>query len=485
MDLLFPLRRFLAAAPRSSTCCLILLTLFNACHALLHTAPPLGVNLPFQFMWNAPTELCRSRFGLRLPLEHFQFVSSTLKASTNQSITLFYIDRFGVFPYMDKDTGKSYNGGIPQLIDFKEHLRLAKLNISFYIPSDHPGFTVLDFEEWRPQWARNWGSKSIYKRHSIDLVIQSDLSLNLVKAEEKAKKDFEEAAKAYFRESLKLGKSLKPNRLWGYYLFPDCYNYEYRDVLWNYTGRCPKIEQDRNNQLLWLWQESEALYPSIYLELILKDSPKATMYVRHRIQESMRVSMLPNKNYSIPIYAYIRPVYKDTLSVYLSEYDLVNTIGEAAALGSAGAIAWGDLNVSVSAFSCSAAKQYLVNTMNPYMLNVSTAARFCSTALCGDNGRCLRKNWNSSDYLHLDPSRHSIERYNDGSLSVKGQLSQEDIDWFEDRFTCMCYTEEPCESTLVLNTIPERLYNRGVVFAPSVEILTFLLCVVLLGHYRS
>lgn len=64
---------------------------------------------------------------------------------------------------------------------------------------------------------------------------------------------------------------------------------------------------------------STALFPSIYLELVLKDSQKARLFVRHRIQEAMRVSTLPQSTYSIPIYAYIRPVYKDSVDDYVSE----------------------------------------------------------------------------------------------------------------------------------------------------------------------
>ncbi|XP_069049020.1 hyaluronidase-5-like [Lepisosteus oculatus] len=211
-----------------------------------------------------------------------------------------------------------------------------------------PGLAVLDFEEWRPQWIRNWGSKDIYRNLSLYLVMQQDLTLTFAEAEDAAREEFEKAAIRYFKDSLRLGKASKPNRLWGYYLYPDCYNYEYTDDLTDYSGNCPDIEIARNNDLMWLWEESTALYPSIYLEIILKNTFKAALYVRHRIQESMRVSMLPKKNYSIPIYAYIRLVFKNSDQDYLSEFDLVNTIGEAAALGSAGVIAWGDMNVTES-----------------------------------------------------------------------------------------------------------------------------------------
>lgn len=41
-----------------------------------------------------------------------------------------------------------------------------------------------------------------------------------------------------------------------------------------------------------------------------------------------------------------------TLSVLFLQFDLVNTIGEAAALGAAGIISWGDMNVTDTEVDC-------------------------------------------------------------------------------------------------------------------------------------
>lgn len=139
-----------------------------------------------------------------------------------------------------------------------------------------------------------------------------------------------------------------------------------------FSGRCPDIEKERNDELSWLWNETTALYPSIYLEAMLRDSAQARLFVRHRLVEAARVSRLANGSYAIPVYPYIRPVYKDSKDEYMSEVrvwqkncpprracpplslgllfqmDLVSTIGEAAALGAAGVISWGDMDVADS-----------------------------------------------------------------------------------------------------------------------------------------
>ncbi|XP_071763842.2 hyaluronidase PH-20-like [Centroberyx gerrardi] len=422
--------------------------------ALPRTDPPVKPDRPFLFMWNAPTELCAERFGMPLDLSYFQFVSSTLRAATNQSISIFYTDRFGIFPYVDEDTGEMYDEGLPQLIDFEEHHELAEDDIEYYIPSHQPGLAVLDFEEWRPQWVRNWGSKDIYRQISIETVKEKNPALSDNEAEDRAKIVFERAAKRYFLRSIRIGKRLRPNRLWGYYLYPDCYNYDYNQDMADFSGECPDIEKRRNDDLLWLWNASTALFPSIYLEQELRDSYQARLFVRHRVREAMRVSTLPNSSYSIPVYAYIRPVYKDSVDDYMSEFDLVNTIGEAAALGAAGVVSWGDMNVTDTEDSCYDARIHLERIMNPYILNVSMATRLCSEALCQAKGRCLRKRWDADDFLHLDARRYRIQRYRGGRLAVQGGLSQDDVDWFDRRFDCLCYGEEPCRSPLTLNVVP-------------------------------
>ncbi|XP_070763054.1 hyaluronidase-5-like [Enoplosus armatus] len=431
-----------------------MLALLSSSQALLRTDPPLHPGNPFLFMWNAPTELCDIRFGMPLDLSRFQFISSTLKTATNQSISIFYTDRFGIFPYVDEETGEMYDEGLPQLIDMQEHHELAEGDIEYYIPVNQPGLAVLDFEEWRPQWIRNWGSKDIYRQISIETVKKKNASLSEDEAEDRAKIVFERAAKRYFLRSLRIGKGLRSKRLWGYYLYPDCYNYNYNKDMASFTGECPVIEKKRNDELMWLWRESTALFPSIYLELALRDTWQARQFVRHRIQEAMRVSMLPDSSYSIPVYAYIRPVYKDSTDDYMSEFDLVNTIGEAAALGAAGVVSWGDMNVTDTEDSCFDARRHLEKVMNPYILNVTTATRLCSEALCQGRGRCVRKRWDDDVFLHLDPRRYQIQRqHRGGPLTVSGGLSQDDANWFDRNFDCICYSEEPCRSVLTFNVI--------------------------------
>ncbi|XP_053575741.1 hyaluronidase PH-20-like [Bombina bombina] len=322
--------------------------LFPCCQTLHARAPPLS-HSPFMSIWNAPTELCMKKFKIYIDTRVFQMAGSTLPSARAQNISLFYTDRLGYYPYINLTTGQSYNGGIPQMVNMNQHLKKAKEDILYYMPySTQKGLAVIDWEDWRPTWMRNWASKAVYRKQSVEFAQQKDLSLTGHKASSVAKAQFEFAAKNLMLDTLKQGKSLRPNYLWGFYLFPNCHNYDYNQNPHNYTGRCPAIEVLRNDHLRWLWKESTAFYPNIYLETALKSSYNAALFSRSRVQEAMRLSTLPNVPHSQPVFVYTRPVFTDQPFHYLSKTDLINTIGESAALGTNGFIMWGDVNLTLS-----------------------------------------------------------------------------------------------------------------------------------------
>ncbi|XP_074681582.1 hyaluronidase PH-20 [Strix aluco] len=428
--------------------------LVSCCSSLNIRARPLVSNSPFLSIWNAPTELCTERTGVQLDMKFFSLIGSTLKTSIGQNITLFYPDRLGYYPYKNEVTGEAFNGGLPQLSLLENHLKKAKEDIQFYIPSDEQfGLAVIDWENWRPVWIRNWGSKDIYRQESIELVQQRDLSLSEAEARPIAKMEFEAAAKSIMLESLKLGIEMKPNRLWGYYLYPDCYNYDYKQNPHNYTGTCLDIEIERNNELNWLWEKSTALYPSVYLETALRSSRNAQLFVRNRVQEAIRISYVSNSTHPLPVFVYTRPVFTDVYEEYLSQDDLVNTIGESAALGASGIVIWGDMNLTQNKNTCRALDNYLRKTLTPYLINVTMAARICSQVLCQDSGACARKKWNSSDYLHLNPENIVIQMTKDGKYTLQGQPAFQDLQTFIEKFDCHCYEGHSCEPRADINDI--------------------------------
>uniref|UniRef100_A0A4W4GJR8 Hyaluronidase n=1 Tax=Electrophorus electricus TaxID=8005 RepID=A0A4W4GJR8_ELEEL len=417
--------------------------------ALPLTAAPLFKDTPFAAIWNAPTKVCKEH---KIALDFSAFQAVTTPANIpDQLLVLFYYNRLGLYPYVDTSTGKQYNGGIPQNGNLMASLEKALHDINYYIPEFTLGLAVIDWESWRPLWARDWDSLDIYRSLSIQYAKEKDPSLSSNKAVDVAKEQFQKAARAYMELTVQLGNNIRPKYLWGYYLYPDCYNYGWDKP--GYTGECPQREQILNNELLWLWESSTALYPSAYLSIGQKGKTSTTLFVRGRVKEAVRVSALPRKNYTDPIYTYLRPVFHDQNNVYLGEVDLVSTIGESAALGASGAILWGASADFDTKASCEALAAYLPSTLNPYVANVTAAAKLCSDTLCQSNGRCVRKNPNSNVYLHLNPDHFNIQEH-DGKYLAIGVPSLDDLNVFVDGFTCQCYEGYKC-STSISISVPQ------------------------------
>nr|XP_023647896.1 hyaluronidase-5-like [Paramormyrops kingsleyae] len=123
--------------------------------------------------------------------------------------------------------------------------------------------------------------------------------------------------------------------------------------------------------------------------------------------------------------------------------DLVHTLGENAAVGASGSVLWGGSADFHDKASCEALSSYLTSTLNPYIANVTAASRLCSESLCQGNGRCIRKDYNSDVYLHLNPASFSVRKSN-GKYVAVGIPTLSDLTYFSDHFTCQCYAGLSC-----------------------------------------
>ncbi|KAK7155821.1 hypothetical protein R3I93_010473 [Phoxinus phoxinus] len=397
---------------------------------------PLYPQKPLVLVWNAPTEDCRPRHKVHFQLDQFQIVASPTEGFTKQNLTMFYKDRLGLYPHFEHDT--AVNGGLPQIASLTHHREKMPEGIEKYIRDPFArGLAVIDWEEWRPLWNRNWEAKGIYKSQSQRLVAQKNPNWTQTHVKKVAQQEFEMSSRIFMLETLRLAKSLRPNQLWGFYLFPDCYNHDYRNSLENYTGRCPDVEVVRNDQLKWLWTESTALFPSIYMGSVLRSTSFGRQFVRNRVKEGMRLASV-GEGLARPVFVYSRPTYANELDL-LTETDLVSTIGESVALGAAGIVFWGDATYASSNASCSSIDQFLRGPLGRYLLNVSTAAEQCSRFLCSFHGRCLRRHQDTHTYLHLDPQTHTIVGQG-GELRVKGDVSMEERRRMSEDFQCQCYS---------------------------------------------
>lgn len=295
--------------------CFTLIISVTTSVTLPKTEPPLIHDHPFVAIWNVPTDHCQQ---LRIPLDTAAFQAVTTPANIpGQFLTIFYQDRLGLYPMVDDIRRKIYQGGVPQNGNLTEHLAKAQGQIDRYISQDSsPGLVVIDWESWRPLWDQNWGSKRIYQKLSIAHALQVAPFLPSNAIYKLAKSEFQQASRRFMEKTISLGIGERPSRRWGFYLFPDCFNYGWNKP--NYTGKCSTKIQKQNNQMLWLWERSTALFPSVYLHQSLRNSPRAAMFVRNRVQEALRVAALPKRPYTVPVYVYSRLLYRDQTKKFQS-----------------------------------------------------------------------------------------------------------------------------------------------------------------------
>ncbi|CDQ78842.1 unnamed protein product [Oncorhynchus mykiss] len=279
-------------------------------------ALPTLSQLPFLTVWNAPTAQCKSRYGVDLDLGVFNIVSNQNQSFMGDNITIFYNTKLGLYPRYNQ--GEAVNGGVPQNSSLLEHLRATSEDLRTYMPDrDFQGLAVVDWESWRPLWERNWEGMKVYWEGSRALVRSKHPDWSPAQVEVVARKEFEDAARAFMEGTLRLGEQERPKGMWGFYGFPSCYNY-YKNTTYNYTGECPQIELKRNDDLFWLWNVSSALYPDIYLDLGMRGLGNGILlYTHHRVMEAMRVGaqvtpMVP------PVFPYARIVYTYSLE-FLSQ----------------------------------------------------------------------------------------------------------------------------------------------------------------------
>ncbi|XP_019637333.1 PREDICTED: hyaluronidase-1-like [Branchiostoma belcheri] len=422
--------------------------------------PPLP-SRPFLAVWNVPSEKCGSEFGVDLSLDSYNIVSNPGQEWNGTYMTIFYSQQMGLYPYYN-DNNLPINGGIPQVVNMTAHLAKAAEDIRTLIADpEYRGLAVIDWEGWKLVWNRNWDTKAIYKNASRALVEKQHPDWPKEKIEAAAKEEFETAGRTMFTQTVLLAQKLRPNARWGYYLFPDCYNY--KKNMYNETAEysCPQIELERNNQIQWLFQDSTALYPSIYLSSRFEQTEDSRWFVHFRMKEAFRMRA-SRTGPNIPVYAYIRFVYEDT-GEYLTKWDMVHTMGQAADMGADGIVIWGTYLDGGSKEACLKLQSYLQTTLGPYILNVTTAAERCSQQHCSNHGRCVLATGSHGNHDIINnvmETKENFIKYTIDSSSIgksmrKDDLGKSDSDvnnvmsagFYHEIPTCQCYlgwTGETC-----------------------------------------
>ncbi|NP_001038450.1 glyco_hydro_56 domain-containing protein isoform X1 [Danio rerio] len=389
---------------------------------------PLLAGQPFLVLWGVPDKDCLGRpnpaaFGMEW----------------EGRVAIFYEDTLGLYPYFTVQD-RPVNGGLPQHTSLDLHLQRVEGDLTVSLPqAGAPGLGILRWQEWAPQWNRNRENKAKYLVESRALLRGFFPDWSVEEVEKWSQVDFEAAAQSIMMETLREVKRLRPQRLWGMAPYPNCYNFDPTQMaLANYTGRCPAAEMALNDELMWLWKRSGALYPVLSLEKLPEGTKGAWLYSTNQIREALRVAALAGTTSDLPVFPMIKIVYTSSNS-FLSEADLVNTIGESAAMGASGVIIWEKSLAVKTQKSCSEFGSYVRQVLGPYSVNVTTAARLCGVSLCQGRGRCVRKKPEDPTYLHL-PSAHFMLIPN-GAEGVRatGELPTAYIDLWKKDFRCQWF----------------------------------------------
>uniref|UniRef100_A0A3P9HVZ3 Hyaluronidase n=1 Tax=Oryzias latipes TaxID=8090 RepID=A0A3P9HVZ3_ORYLA len=340
--------------------------------------PPLLSGQPFIIFWGIRDSSCFDRADAR---------SFGMEP---ERIAVFYEDTLGNYPYfIDKST--PVNKGLPQHTRLNSHIQKLQQDLDAALPSPrYLGLGVLRWAEWLPQWSRNREKQAIRSGEMVKGKLR-ELKDNFVSLQV----DFEAAAQSVMMESLREVKRLRPKALWGFSPYPSCNNNDpTQTALSNYTGRCPPAEAALNDELLWLWKRCSALYPLLTLDKLQVESGSsgARLSSSGQIREALRVSSLKTA-YLVVFLLHFSPL----------KTDLVNTIGESAAMGTAGIVIW-DKSEPKTERECQDLAEFVQKVLGPYIMNITTATQLCSASLCQGRGRCVRLDPDSSAYLHLPPS---------------------------------------------------------------------------------
>nr|XP_039265371.1 LOW QUALITY PROTEIN: hyaluronidase-like [Styela clava] len=406
---------------------------------------PFLPNKPFSVTWDVASEKCEEKYGISLYLDHFGIRHNTKNGWKGNVISIFYENDLGLFPHFN-DSGQPINGGLPQEIPLFAHLDKVKKDVYRVLPDlDFEGLAVIDWRSWLPLWDQICHDNMhmhIYRDKSIQKVKAEHPDWQQSKIISQTKSEYESGAKTLMKFTLRLTKKLRPKAKWGFYLYPDCYNYDSDGH--KIDLRCTNYTKNQDDKLQWLFNESTALYPSAYLTKWFKHNLTALYFVAYRVLEAVRVDSNRPEDTSIPIFLYHSVAYPDTKK-FLNLFDLRDTIGVASLLGASGVVIWGGYDIANTAEECQNLGNYISSILGPFVQFISDAASKCSHERCNNHERCVlshfpgyKDNLNERTHLEVQEVAKTMSTLNE-DFSETFNLSLQKPGHYPHYIVCQCY----------------------------------------------
>lgn len=285
------------------------------------------------------------------------------------------------------------NGGVPQAANLTAHLEEVRRTVPLGVPANFTGMVAIDFEPWSPIWSEDvshdgWHSAA-YQNLSIALVQQARPHLSLAQAAEVARTQFEAAALAFFVETIKLCRSVRPKARWSYYGFPQAVNFHgYDDPV---AG--PKLRA-LNDKLQPLWDASDILLPSIYVFQSTAYSPQHQADVNAEqinttVIESARIQAKTRHHPEIWPFQFF---YYNSghLNQTLTPEDTRASVVLPYAHGASGLVIWGDPRYRSTRIPglIPQFQRYFKQELAPVVKDFKAKVDACAASHCHDHGRC-------------------------------------------------------------------------------------------------
>ncbi|WKX97785.1 hypothetical protein Q1695_013453 [Nippostrongylus brasiliensis] len=320
-----------------------------------------------------------------IPLDKYKITYNKGHQFAGGNMTIFYESSFGLFPYYEHyNPDMPINGGLPQNVSLADHLERVAQQIQEKMPdANYSGLAVIDLEEWRPLWAINYGAKRVYRDMSIKLVQEKHPNLTVKEATKQAEKEFNEAARNFFVETLRLAKKLRPKALWGYYLYPFC---DAQAGGAEDSFSCSADTQRFNDELDPIYNESTALFPSIYLNGTT-DFLRNLRRVQAVLNETRRIANKRTPSTKIFVYTKIEYDPLQQLESFYKEEDLCTTLLQSSAYGANGVVVWSSSRNMTK--RCSFIADYVDGKLGPAVLKVRAERRRCRRERCNRKGLCV------------------------------------------------------------------------------------------------
>lgn len=318
----------------------------------------------FKIYWNLPSIVCAYRHNITFThvMEEYGITQNENDAFRGDQISILYDP--GLFPKVTNFTWPDVNlddivlinGGIPQNGNIVEHLNAFQEDINKAVPvTNNQGLIIIDMEHWGATWAQNFNYMEINHLLSKIKVEEKHPDWKSWEIMREAIKEYEGGAKLFLSKTLLWGQFLRPKAKWGYYQYPQCFNPPGVDY-------CSNATQEDNNKLTWLWSESTALFPSLYLSHQNKTIEERAAQMRGMVREAFRVGEYVGKK--TEVYSYIWYRYMDTKEVIL-DADLENLFRISRDEGAAGVVIWGAYEDFKNKERCLIFADYVTYSLGP------------------------------------------------------------------------------------------------------------------------